>query len=99
MNPRGLAQAPNGWIYVAEEFASGIGFPPNTGRLPRLESCRARTDADRIDVMLSHPGGVIIGDRAAYVTNKTLAPSGTGEVLRIPLSRSGGHHGPEAARD
>jgi hypothetical protein len=89
----------SGRMYVLE-FASGIGFPPNTGRLSRLESCRARTDADRIDVMLSNPGGVIVGrDRAAYVTNKTLAPSGTGEVLRIPLGRSRRHHGPEADRD
>jgi hypothetical protein len=42
-------------------------------------------------VDLSQPGGVLIGhDGAAYVTNKTLAPFGTGEVLRIPLERSGG---------
>jgi hypothetical protein len=43
-----------GNLYVLE-FASGIGFPPNTGRLSRLDSCRARTDEDQIPVMLSHP--------------------------------------------
>ena len=85
----------HGHLYVLE-FASGLGFPPDSGRLSRLDSCRARTDADRIPVDLSHPGGVLIGrDGAAYVTNKTLAPFGTGEVLRIPLRCSGGgpgHH-------
>jgi hypothetical protein len=76
---------PAGNLYVLE-FASGLGFPPDTGRLSHLDSCRARTDADRIDVTLSHPGGVIIGrDGAAYVTNRTLAPFGTGEVLRVTL--------------
>lgn len=76
---------PDGHLYVLE-FASGIGFPPDTGRLSRLDTCRARTDADRIPATLSQPGGVLIGrDGAAYVTNKTLAPFGTGEVLRIPL--------------
>jgi hypothetical protein len=75
-----------GRLYVLEFSAGAGGFPPDTGRLSRLDSCRARTDEDRIDVALSHPGGVLIGhDRAAYVTNKTLAPFGTGEVLRIPL--------------
>jgi len=79
----------HGHLYVLE-FASGIGFPPNTGRLSRLDSCRARTDADRIPVDLSQPGGVLIGrDGAAFVTNKTLAPFGTGEVLRIPLACAG----------
>lgn len=74
-----------GNLYVLE-FSSGLGFPAGTGRLSRLDACRARTDADRIDVVLTHPGGVIIGkDGAAYLTNKTLAPAGTGEVLRVPL--------------
>jgi len=79
---------PWGNLYVLE-FASGLGFPPNTGRLSRLDSddvCRARTDADRIDVVLSRPSGVVIGlDGAAYVTNATFAPFGTGEVLRVTL--------------
>jgi hypothetical protein len=83
----------HGHLYVLE-FASGVGFPPNTGRLSRLDSCRARTDADRIPVDLSQPGGVLIArDGAAYVTNKTLAPFGTGEVLRIPRACSGGGSG------
>jgi glucose/arabinose dehydrogenase len=77
---------PWGNLYVLE-FASGLGFPPNTGRLSKLDSCRARQDSDRIDVMLSRPSGVVIGlDGAAYVTNNTFAPAGTGEVLRIPLN-------------
>jgi len=76
---------PWGNLYVLE-FASGLGFPPNTGRLSRLDSCRARQDSDRVDVQLSNPSGVVIGlDGAAYVTNKTFAPFGTGEVLRVPL--------------
>lgn len=77
---------PWGNLYVLE-FASGLGFPPNTGRLSRLGSdnvCRARQDSDRVNVVLSRPSGVVIGlDGAAYVTNNTFAPFGTGEVLRI----------------
>lgn len=83
-----VAFDPWGNLYVLE-FASGLGFPPNTGRMSRLaypNFCRARQDSDRVDVTLSHPAGVVIGlDGAAYVTNKSLAPFGTGEVLRIPL--------------
>lgn len=79
---------PWGNLYVLE-FASGLGFPPNTGRLSRLgreNVCRARTDADRIGVVLSRPSGVVIGlDGAAYVTNDTFAPFGTGQVLRVTL--------------
>jgi hypothetical protein len=77
---------PWGNLYVLE-FASGLGFPLNTGRLSKLDSCRARQDSDRVNVVLSHPSGVVIGlDGAAYVTNKTFAPFGTGEVLRVPLN-------------
>lgn len=76
---------PWGNLYVLE-FASGLGFPPNTGRLSKLDGCRARQDSDRVNVTLSHPSGVVIGlDGAAYVTNRTFAPLGTGEVLRVPL--------------
>lgn len=79
---------PWGNLYVLE-FASGLGFPPNTGRLSRLGSddiCRARQDSDRVNVVLSRPSGVVIGlDGAAYVTNNTFAPFGTGEVLRVSL--------------
>jgi hypothetical protein len=81
-----LAFDVQGRLYVLE-FASGLGFPPNTGRLSRLDSCRARADADTIPVALSRPGGIVIGrDGAAYVTNNTLAPFGEGQVLRIPLN-------------
>ncbi len=76
---------PWGNLYVLE-FAAGLGFPPNTGRLSKLDGCRARQDSDRVNVNLSHPSGVVIGlDGAAYVTNRTFAPFGTGEVLRVPL--------------
>jgi glucose/arabinose dehydrogenase len=39
-----------------------------------------------VNVVLSRPSGVVIGlDGAAYVTNNTFAPFGTGEVLRVSL--------------
>jgi hypothetical protein len=56
----------------------------NTGKLSRVDTCgSAPVD---LQMGLSHPTGLVIGvDGAAYVTNKTLAPTGMGEVLRIPL--------------
>ena len=62
----------------------GLGFPANTGKLSRVDTCGS-VPVD-LQLGLSHPTGLVIGvDGAAYVTNKTLAPTGTGEVLRIPL--------------
>ena len=78
-----IAFDPAGRLYVLQ-FSSGLGFPANTGKLSRVDTCgSAPVD---VQVGLSHPTGLVIGlDGAAYVTNKTLAPTGTGEVLRIPL--------------
>jgi hypothetical protein len=78
-----IAFDPEGRLYVLQ-FSSGLGFPANTGKLSRVDTCgSAPVD---LQVGLSHPTGLVIGvDGAVYVTNKTLAPTGTGEVLRIPL--------------
>jgi hypothetical protein len=88
-NPRGIAFAPNGALYVLET-ASGQAppFPPpnpglGAGRLKR--QCPAGAPAVLLDG-LTFPGGVVVGPgAAAYLTNFG-ASATAGEVLRLPLA-------------
>ena len=72
---------PAGRLYVLQFLRARV---PGQHRRCPVDTCgSAPVD---LQTGLSHPTGLVIGvDGAAYVTNKTLAPTGTGEVLRIPL--------------
>lgn len=76
-----IAFAPDGSLLVVENATGGLFFPPNSGRLSRLNL----NDYSRTVVMsgLNRPTAVAVGsDGAIYVTNNGVT-AGAGEVLRI----------------
>jgi hypothetical protein len=76
-----------GRLHVLELFENGLLAPPPEGELPpgrlvRVERDGARTEL--ADGALSLPGSFAFGrDGSIYVSNKSAAGAGAGEVLRI----------------
>jgi hypothetical protein len=80
-----------GRLHVLEIFEDGLLAPPPEGELPpgrlvRVE--RDGTQTELADGALSLPGSFAFGrDGSIYVSNKSAAGAGAGEVLRIATSR------------
>jgi hypothetical protein len=77
-----LALGKDGSIYVTEFSTQSLLAGPAPGALIRI-----KPDGTKVELAkgrLTAPTGIVLGHRAAYVSNMGAAPN-AGEVLRIPL--------------
>ncbi|MEA2274729.1 MAG: hypothetical protein QOI98_3437 [Solirubrobacteraceae bacterium] len=76
-----------GRLHVLEMFKNGILAPPPEGQLPPGRLVRVERDGSKTEIAdgaLNVPGSLAFGsDGSIYVSNKSSAGPGAGEVLRI----------------
>lgn len=80
-----------GRLHVIEMFENGILAPPPPGQLPSGRLVRVQRDGSQTEIAdgaLHVPGSLAFGpDGSIYVSNKSAAGPGAGEVLRIRTRR------------
>jgi glucose/arabinose dehydrogenase len=81
-NPRGLAFAPDGSLYVLEITQNGLLSGDPSGALIKVG--RDHKHETVLNTGLVTPGGLAIRDNAAYISNFGTAP-GAGTVVCVPL--------------
>jgi hypothetical protein len=79
-----LAFGRHGRLYVLEIDADGLLNPSTDGALIAVDRDGTKHPVDLPAGTLTHPGGLTITRRAAYVSNNTI-DAGVGQVLRIGL--------------
>ena len=79
-----LAFGRHGRLYVLEIDADGLLNPSADGALIAVDRDGTKHPVDLPAGTLTHPGGLTVTRRAAYVSNTTI-DAGVGQVLRIGL--------------
>lgn len=78
-----LKFGPDGLLYILEISTAAAGLKPETGKVTRLNP-----DGTFADVITGPPmpTGMTFGpDKALYISNFGAAPTGEGQVLRVPF--------------